>query len=609
MKKFKKILKNEGLIGFALRIPLRWMTTLAFTSISLIITALILLSIHEEREVVVDMHNAKETSVNNIMAVTQLQMHVLEANNLLALAAVTGDQAIADSGSEVVDKFYEDIGNMLSMYGDSEMNDSIQAALDRLQSVATEFNDLVDIASEVESARDTHDSKQLSDAIAKLNDKGHDLITSLARVVAFQKEDMDHKFLGVDTSLGEMEYNLWGMIAAVIIIGIITQLVFTTVVGRRISRQMAVMDEWGKGLMGPRVQPIMCNDEIGILSHEINRLGDNMEAFMMEIVSSLQAMSSGDLDRRIDVRGLSLEMKRTGDAINASLNGVADFTRKAQETQNALAEFEEHIRDVAQEMENVSQQIEQQANQLATSAENSKERAVNSAGGAEVAAQNVATVAAATEELTASIAQEGEHIVAAGEIVGRAVSQADSTRATVGELGKATRQIGDVVQLISEIAEQTNLLALNASIEAARAGEAGRGFAVVAGEVKDLANQTAQATDQISRQIKRLQAESDQSTEAIHKIADTISEVGDITAQITSEANQQEEATQEISMSIQNANDSVIQVTENMSVVTEAAESTGQAAQEMLEAAQQLQETTGNLNSFVFDFLHKLGRR
>ncbi len=609
MKKFKKILKNEGLIGFALRIPLRWMTTLAFTSISLIITALILLSIHEEREVVVDMHNAKETSVNNIMAVTQLQMHVLEANNLLALAAVTGDQAIADSGSEVVDKFYEDIGNMLSMYGDSEMNDSIQAALDRLQSVATEFNDLVDIASEVESARDTHDSKQLSDAIAKLNDKGHDLITSLARVVAFQKEDMDHKFLGVDTSLGEMEYNLWGMIAAVIIIGIITQLVFTTVVGRRISRQMAVMDEWGKGLMGPRVQPIMCNDEIGILSHEINRLGDNMEAFMMEIVSSLQAMSSGDLDRRIDVRGLSLEMKRTGDAINASLNGVADFTRKAQETQNALAEFEEHIQDVAQEMENVSQQIEQQANQLAESANNSKERAVNSAGGAEVAAQNVATVAAATEELTASIAQEGEHIVAAGEIVGRAVSQADSTRATVGELGKATRQIGDVVQLISEIAEQTNLLALNASIEAARAGEAGRGFAVVAGEVKDLANQTAQATDQISRQIKRLQTESDQSTEAIHKIADTISEVGDITAQITSEANQQEEATQEISMSIQNANDSVIQVTENMSVVTEAAESTGQAAQEMLEAAQQLQETTGNLNGFVFDFLHKLGRR
>ncbi|MDX8413269.1 MAG: methyl-accepting chemotaxis protein, partial [Mariprofundales bacterium] len=177
-----------------------------------------------------------------------------------------------------------------------------------------------------------------------------------------------------------------------------------------------------------------------------------------------------------------------------------------------------------------------------------------------------------------------------------------------GELGKATRQIGDVVQLISEIAEQTNLLALNASIEAARAGEAGRGFAVVAGEVKDLANQTAQATEQISRQIKRLQVESDQSTEAIHTIADTIAEVGQITAQITSEADQQGEATQEISVSIQNANDSVIQVTENMSVVTEASENTGASAQEMLTEAQHLQETTHTLNSFVNDFLHKLGR-
>jgi len=608
MKKIKTIFKEEGLIGFPMRLPLRWMTTLAFTSITLVVAALTLVSIHESREVMVDMHAAKESSMKNIMDITQLQMHVLEANNQLALSAVTGDEHIANNADEMVDKFYEDIGNLLSLYGDSEMNDSIQAALDRLQSVATEFNELIDLSSEVETARGAGDSQNFSSTIAKLNEKGNDLVVSLSRVVAFQKEDMDQRFLAVDASLGNMEYNLWGMIIAVIVIGIFTQLIFTTVIGRRIKRLMLVMDEWAYQLMGPRIQPIMCNDEIGKLSHELNRLGDNVEAFMMEIVSSLEGMGRGDLDRRIDVRGLSTEMRRTGDAVNASLDSVADFTRQSHEVQAALAEFEVNIKDVAQQMEAVSCQIEQQANHLVESAGNSKERAINSAEGAEVAAQNVSTVAAATEELTASISLEGEHIIEAGKIVTRAISQADSTRATVGELGKATRQIGDVVQLISEIAEQTNLLALNASIEAARAGEAGRGFAVVAGEVKDLANQTAQATEQISRQIKKLQVESDQSTEAIHAIADTIAEVGTITAQITSEADQQGEATQEISVSIQNANDSVIQVTENMSVVTEAAENTGESAQEMLNAAQQLQETTANLNSFVNDFLHKLGR-
>ncbi|RMH51585.1 MAG: hypothetical protein D6682_04150 [Zetaproteobacteria bacterium] len=609
MRKCRKILREEGLIGFPLRIPLRRMTAIAFTFITLVIVGLTLLSIHEAKEVTVEMHEAKESSIGDIMATTRLQMHVLEAQNQLALAATTGDEKIGDDADTVVEKFYDDIGEMLNRYGDMEMNDNIQAALGRLQDVATEFNNLVELADAVGEAREAGDAKALSEAIARLNEKGHDLVGSLSRVVKFQKDEMDRRFTGVDAGIGDMLHNLWGMIVAVILVGLITQITFNTVIGRRISRLLAVMDEWAHRLMAPRVQPIMCNDEIGQLSHRINRLGDNMEAFMMEITSSLEAMSRGDLDRRVDTRGLSLEMKRTGDAVNANLNSVADFTRKAQETQKALADFEERIKGVVEEMAQVSGAIERQAGHLAESAENSKNRAASSTEGAQVAANNVGTVAAAAEELTASIALEGEHIVEAGKIVNRAIEQANATRATVGELGKATKEIGDVVELISEIAEQTNLLALNASIEAARAGEAGRGFAVVAGEVKDLANQTAQATDQISRQIKRLQAESDQSTEAIHAIADTIAEVVNITGQITSEADQQQEATQEIAASIANANDSVVQVTENMADVTRAAEETGEASQEMLTAAKRLEETTTKLNDFVYDFLQKLEQR
>ncbi|MDX8409678.1 MAG: methyl-accepting chemotaxis protein [Mariprofundales bacterium] len=600
--------RQDGMIGFALRTPLKWMITIAFAFITMVVVLLTGISIHESREVVVEVHEAKDTSISNIMAVTSLQMHVLEAQQLLTTAALTGDEKIATEAEETMDKFYDDIGEMLSLYGDYEMNPRIQAALDRLQSVATDFAALSELGDAVAEARSGDDSKQLQAAISSVSEKGHDLVHSLARVVKFQKEDMDVRFDVVDDSLGEMEYNLWGMIGGVLLIGILTQLIFTMVIRRRINRQLEVMDEWAYRLMTPRVYPVMCEDEIGTLSHEINRLGDNMEAFMMEVVSSLDAMGHGDLDRRVDVRGLSDEMKRTGDAVNSSLNAVAIFTRRAKDTQEALGEFQEHIGLVVDRMREVAMQVEGQANHVSESAENSKSRAASSSGGATVAAQNVATVAAAAEELTASIAEEGRHIIQAQEIVGRAVSQADSTRETVGSLGKATREIGDVVSLISEIAEQTNLLALNASIEAARAGEAGRGFAVVAGEVKDLANQTAQATERISRQIKRLQVESDQSTESIHIIADTIGEVGKITDQITGEADQQQEATTEIAASIQHANDSVVQVAEDMGEVTAAAEDTGIASQAMLDAAGTLQETTNELDTLVQEFLHKLGR-
>ncbi|MDQ6950163.1 MAG: methyl-accepting chemotaxis protein [Mariprofundales bacterium] len=602
------IWRQEGLIGYLLRTPLKWMITIAFTFITVVVVALTGLAIHESRDVVVEVHDAKDTSMTNIMAVTSLQMHVLEAQQLLTTSALTGDPEIAKSAEVVMDKFYDDIGEMLSLYGDYDMNPRIQAALDRLQAVAADFADLSDLGDVVATAREGGDAKQMQAAINALRDKGHDLVNSLARVVKFQNADMDVRFAGVDREMGAMAHKLWGMIAAVVLIGIFTQLIFTMVIRRRINRQLEVMDEWAYRLMGPRVYPVMCEDEIGHLSHEINRLGDNMEAFMMEVVSSLDAMGSGDLDRRVDVRGLSDEMRRTGDAVNGSLNSVAAFTRRAHDTQDALSEFQEQIGLVVGRMRDVAGQVEGQANHVSESAEHSKSRAASSSSGAEVAAQNVATVAAAAEELTASITEEGRHIIAAQEIVGRAVEQASTTRETVASLGKATREIGDVVVLISEIAEQTNLLALNASIEAARAGEAGRGFAVVAGEVKDLANQTAQATERISRQIKKLQVESDQSTEAIHMIADTIAEVGKITDQITGEADQQQEATTEIATSIQNANDTVVQVAEDMGEVMTTAEDTGMAAQSMLEAAGSLQEVTNELDGLVQDFLHKLGR-
>jgi methyl-accepting chemotaxis protein len=218
----------------------------------------------------------------------------------------------------------------------------------------------------------------------------------------------------------------------------------------------------------------------------------------------------------------------------------------------------------------------------------------------------VQTVAAASEELSASIGEISRQVANAADIAGRAVEETRETDRTVQSLVEIASKIGEVIGLINDIAGQTNLLALNATIEAARAGEAGKGFAVVASEVKSLANQTAKATEDISAQIAAVQNVTKEAVDAIKRIGGTIAEVSSIATSIAGAVEEQGAATQEITRNTQQAATRTRDVSENISGVTSEADATGAAAEGVRTAAESLGQQADRLRGQVNDFLSKI---
>jgi methyl-accepting chemotaxis protein len=212
-------------------------------------------------------------------------------------------------------------------------------------------------------------------------------------------------------------------------------------------------------------------------------------------------------------------------------------------------------------------------------------------------------VAAAAEQLSKSIEEIARHVQDSATVSGDAVRAAESANATIRELGEASAQIGQVIKVITSIAQQTNLLALNATIEAARAGDAGKGFAVVANEVKELARQTAKATEEIGHKIDAIQSSTGVAVTSIGSINGIIRKMNEISTTIAAAIEEQSAATAEISRNVSEAARGTSEVTNNIAGVSHAADEAGQVASQMQVASGKLAEQAQHLEAIVRRFV------
>ncbi|MGJ4973134.1 MULTISPECIES: methyl-accepting chemotaxis protein [unclassified Bradyrhizobium] len=310
----------------------------------------------------------------------------------------------------------------------------------------------------------------------------------------------------------------------------------------------------------------------------------------------------GEIARSLVVfRSAASERRRMREEQTAA--AAAAVEQRKAELQRFVDSFQASIGGIIENVLTSSGEFEREARQLTQTARTTADLSGHSAGASETASEHVRTAAAASDELSGSIAEIIRRVQESNAIAAEAVNQATATDQRIKELSDAGNRIGDVVKLITSIAEQTNLLALNATIEAARAGDAGRGFAVVAQEVKTLAGQTAKATEEISSQIANMQTVTQESVDAIKAIGSTIERINGIAASISAAVEQQRAATQNITQSVRSAATGTAEVVENIRSAARGAGETGESSNRMFASARALSGESLRLKAEVQKFL------
>jgi len=317
-------------------------------------------------------------------------------------------------------------------------------------------------------------------------------------------------------------------------------------------------------------------------------MGRSISAATSAVLSKAEAIASGDL---------------TGEEVKvSSKDELGDLATAMNKMQANLVKMIVAVAENAQQVANASEEFSAVSQQITSNSEETTAQANVVSTATDQVNRNLQTVATGAEEMSSTIADIAKNATESARISGEAVKTAETTNATVSKLGVSSAEIGQVIKVITSIAQQTNLLALNATIEAARAGEAGKGFAVVANEVKELAKQTAKATEDISQKIAAIQNDTKGAVDAIATIGAVINQISDISSTIATAVEEQSATTNEMSRNVTEAAKGSTEITQNIAGVSQAAQGTSSSAHESLKAAQSLAQMSTQLRGLVEQF-------
>lgn len=369
-----------------------------------------------------------------------------------------------------------------------------------------------------------------------------------------------------------------------------------------ISNALRIMKRAAHGDFEARITNITAKGELGELLHAINDLIDNCDAYVRESKASMEHVSRNKYFRKIIETGMHGDFLRSAKVINQALHVIED---KADSFKNVTNLFEQEIGKSVEDVAQASSGLTFSATIMERASNETKDKLADVRDATNLAAANVQTVASASEELSVSIEEIKQQVQRASRLASESAEVANNVANKVFDLQDAAQKISKAVELITDVAEQTNLLALNATIEAARAGEAGKGFAVVANEVKNLAQETSSATEEISNYVANIQGVVKEAVEAINFLNGKIKEIDTANSSVAGAVEEQSAATTEIARNIEQAASATLKVTERITEVAQNADDTNTNARDVNHAANGLSTLSSTLKVSVKNFLAK----